>query len=438
MNKTFISDVAPDGSEHGQHPAPGPENQPDHPTECIKLPPVPKPVHNRRHTDSEATDFHAVMINDARQLTRAMWAALRPVDCSERQWEGGAGERPGLRAAISARIMQEKRGKIFPLGWSQIQALVDQEWQVWQNWAYAAAGGHGRARAAVQFEERLRSMDGLRGMAHDAAQELIREEVVKAGLPPLKAPAAWNLCHRVVQAAHKKGAQEMQGIMHARDQTTHHAPLEMTAKQVRQHLERMRWLAAPRAVTLDQDITGNEYAWWDEAKEITPDQWELLKTAVHAPASKTWQVVYKPLTNDEIDAIADATMEPLDTGDSAEADLDRTVHRRFARTCIRAAVFLAMETPLPPKAEWPFGEHMAAKTAERARASLLERELQHAEQDPSDSGIATAEVGTKPPVGELPDDYAHLAGEFTDSYYDPEMEGEEPQGTLTQPGADFE
>ena len=44
------------------------------------------------------------------------------------------------------------------------------------------------------------------------------------------------------------------------------------------------------------------------------------------------------LSNDEIDACADSTMEPLDTSDAAEEAIDRAVLRRFARACIGAAL----------------------------------------------------------------------------------------------------
>jgi len=43
MNQTFVPDVAPDGSERGERAAPGAVNEPDHPTECIKLPKPPRP-----------------------------------------------------------------------------------------------------------------------------------------------------------------------------------------------------------------------------------------------------------------------------------------------------------------------------------------------------------------------------------------------------------
>lgn len=44
------------------------------------------------------------------------------------------------------------------------------------------------------------------------------------------------------------------------------------------------------------------------------------------------------LPDSEIDAIADSIMEPPDTSDSAEEDLDRKLLRRFGRACIRAAL----------------------------------------------------------------------------------------------------
>lgn len=44
-----------------------------------------------------------------------------------------------------------------------------------------------------------------------------------------------------------------------------------------------------------------------------------------------------PLSNDAIDAIADSIMEPLDSGDAAQDEMERVLMRRFARACIRAA-----------------------------------------------------------------------------------------------------
>jgi hypothetical protein len=68
--------------------------------------------------------------------------------------------------------------------------------------------------SAEAFEASLREMDGRSGMRHDDAVALIKECAAQAGLTEGEfKPAVWNLLFRVVDAAHKAGAEGMRSIM---------------------------------------------------------------------------------------------------------------------------------------------------------------------------------------------------------------------------------
>lgn len=181
MNNNFIPKTAPDGSEKGERPADAPHD-----------------------------DWSGVLINEAAEITPQMWASLRPRDCSGHAWEGSPpGPGKGVRGLATEMITREKSGKIFPLSWDRVQFLVDHSFQEWR-----------RAEAAT-FESDLRSMDGLCGMRWDDAEKLISECVAQSGyrLPNSGTAGATmitNICHRVANAAHKRGAQEMQKVMEDR------------------------------------------------------------------------------------------------------------------------------------------------------------------------------------------------------------------------------
>ena len=165
---------------------------PDMPKECIQLPEPPKPV------KEAATSW---FVEEAAEITWEQWNNLRPLGCLPEVWSN-----PDVAISVRRRVVrafdQEKRAKIFPISWARLKEIVDSEWARWHE--------------ASKFEEQLRSMDGLRGMNWDDAQELIKECVASNG-------ATWdrfkanltvlNICHRLANAAHRRGAREMQEIM---------------------------------------------------------------------------------------------------------------------------------------------------------------------------------------------------------------------------------
>lgn len=206
MNNNFIPNVTPDGNEKGEHPAA--DSQPALPTECIKLPESPSAtVPSKR--------WPGWLINEAAEITDEMWASLRPSAVTPVDWFGRSpGTAPlGIKDRIVEKITSEKRGKIFPLSWDRVQFLADQAFQEWR-----------RAEAAT-FESDPSSMDGLCGMRWDDAEKLIFECVAQSGyrLPNsgnAGATMITNICHRVANAAHKRGAQEMQKVMDAKNPPT--------------------------------------------------------------------------------------------------------------------------------------------------------------------------------------------------------------------------
>lgn len=194
MNNTFIPSATLDGNEKGEHPAA--DYQPAMPTECIKLPESPTaPISSKR--------WPGWLINEAAEITDEMWASLRPSAITPADWFGQSpGTAPlGIKDRIVEKITNEKRGKIFPLSWDRVQFLADQAYQEWSQ------------REAVAFEDRLRSMDGLRGMGYDDAQKLISSCFDQAGYSGRVSAGLLNLCHRIAQAAHKRGAEGMQKVM---------------------------------------------------------------------------------------------------------------------------------------------------------------------------------------------------------------------------------
>jgi len=166
--------------------------EPDHPTECIQLPEPPKPV------KEASTPW---FVNDVAEITWEQWKNLRPLGCSPEQWSSPDVAFP-FRAQVSGVFGREKCAKIFPISWARFKEIVDLEWLRWNE--------------LNAFEENLRSMAGLRGMKWDDAQDLIKDCVARNGSTwdRFKAvPATLNICHRIANAAHRRGAQEMQEIM---------------------------------------------------------------------------------------------------------------------------------------------------------------------------------------------------------------------------------
>lgn len=184
MNKTFIPDVAPDGSEHGQRPAPGPVNQPKHPTECIKLSQAAMPVWEEAAEISpkawaklakSPVGLDSTLISDVAQITPAGWASLLPDGCSGHDWEGTPpGPGKGLRGVVTRAIQEEKRGKIFPVSWTRIQEIVALEWQKLQaaqglaerDAADARLDLVGRASTHLSLERGLAVLEIVAGAGH--------------------------------------------------------------------------------------------------------------------------------------------------------------------------------------------------------------------------------------------------------------------------------
>lgn len=236
MNGTFIPDTAPDGSERGQHPAPGPENQPEHPTECIKVPPTPASPFERLKTAetllraADASGFWQTQnatretfrvraepaqerswFNEVGEITQEMWDKLQPASCPPARWRAAVSDSGrAVRQKVEERIRVEKQGKIFPLSWGLLQEMCDAVWK---------EHSEQHSQEARDFEAGLRAMDGLRGPTWEAADKMITKCVVQAGANWASfrpASSLVNIFHRIAQAAHKAGAQEMKAILEAR------------------------------------------------------------------------------------------------------------------------------------------------------------------------------------------------------------------------------
>lgn len=191
MNNTFIPNVTPDGHESGEYQAAG--LQPALPTECIKLPEVPTPPAAARRWPT------GWLINEAAEITPEMWDSLQPAGITDAAWSVGA--RAHFVRVISEKVTNEKAGKIFPLSWDRVQFLADKTYQEW------------RKAQADAFKDSGRSMDGLRGMTWGDADSLIKDCLNQAGIHAEIGARGQNACHRIAQAAHKLGAEEMKKIM---------------------------------------------------------------------------------------------------------------------------------------------------------------------------------------------------------------------------------
>lgn len=193
MNNNFIPKTAPDGSEKGERPA-----------------------------DAPRDDWSGVLINEAAEITPQMWDSLKPQRVSTAVWCHEL--RAKVVVMVSEKITTEKRSKIFPLSWDRVQFLAEQSYQEWRAEAV-------RSRRPASGNPSGLSEDAVRDLIHGCEGSLrMRGVVHKIG---------WDLASKIVQAAYKRGAEEMQKVMEDRLQ-----PGLSTSKRFwfRQQLEQI-WCA---------------------------------------------------------------------------------------------------------------------------------------------------------------------------------------------------